>query len=177
MLKDYNGRRVKDRWIFITYYYNIPAIVALTVVLLGASITSEISNYFITGISIFAGLFFNLLLVVADKMNVKKRILDLDSNEETKNYVIRYKHFSEQLISQISYAIVISLVLIILMFLTHFGTWLSTIDAIDLTNFISFYIPILDTVIFYFGVKFIIMLFVILSSMYVMLLDDLKIKK
>lgn len=175
--KDYNGRIVKSRKIVFSYYYLFPAFVSFTFIIIGVTIDSEIANYFITGISIFAGLFFNLLLVVADKLNVRKRLLETDKNEETINYVMRYKHFSEQIISQISYGIIISIVLIILMFLTHFKVWLPHTDNYYFLLVYKTLKYILNGLIFFYGSQFIIMLFVILSSMYVMLLDDLKIKK
>jgi len=175
--KDYNGRVVKNKSAFLAYYYLIPFLISATFLLIGVSINSEISNYFITAISIFAGLFFNLLLVVADKLNVRKKMLENDKNEETINYVKKYTHFSEQLISQISYTIVISLSLIVLMFLIHFKTWLphSNLDTIKIIYRLLKYI--LNGIIFYVGMQFIIMLFIILSSMYVMLLDDIKLRK
>lgn len=175
--KDYNGRIVKNKKIVFSYYYLFPFIISVGFLAIGVTIDKEIANYFITGISIFAGLFFNLLLVVADKLNVRKRLLDNDPNEETRNYVKRYRHFSEQLISQISYGIIISIGLIILMFLTHFKTWLPSTDILYVKLSYKVLKYILNGLIFYNGMQFIIMLFVILSSMYVMLLDDLKLKK
>lgn len=175
--KDYNGRIVKNKRIVFSYYYAFPFVVAVTFLIIGVTVDTDIANYFITGISIFAGLFFNLLLVVADKLNERKRLLDTNTNEETKNYVIRYRHFSEQLIAQISYGIVISIGLIILMFLTHFKIWLPETDICQIKILYKILKYMLNGLIFYNGTQFIIMLFVILSSMYVMLLDDLKIKK
>jgi hypothetical protein len=175
--KDYNGRIVKNKKIVISYYYLLPFLISIVFLAIGVTIDKEIANYFITGISIFAGLFFNLLLVVADKLNIRKRLLDNDPNEETRNYVKRYRHFSEQLISQISYGIIISIGLIILMFLTHFKTWLPSTDIVYVKLTYKVLKYLLNGLIFYNGMQFIIMLFVILSSMYVMLLDDLKLKK
>lgn len=174
--KDYNGRIIKDKRLVISYYYAFPLIVTITFLAIGVTINTDIANYFITGISIFAGLFFNLLLVVADKLNIRKRLLDNDTSEETKNYVIRYRHFSEQLISQISFGIVISIGLIILMFFANFKSWLPDTDICYVKIIYKILKYILNGLIFYNGTQFIIMLFVILSSMYVMLLDELKIK-
>lgn len=174
--KDYNGNVVKNKFVTAFYFYITPLIISVILLIIGVTITNDIANYFITGISIFAGLFFNLLLVVSDKLNIRKRLLDTDPNEETRNYVIRYRHFSEQLISQISYSIVISISLIILMFMTHFKTWLPKTDHCSIIIIYKSLKYILNGLIFYHGMQFIIMLFVILSSMYVMLLDDLKIK-
>lgn len=175
--KDYNGRIVKNKYIFLSYYYLIPFLISAIFLLIGVSINSEISNYFITAISIFAGLFFNLLLVVADKLNIRRKLLENDKNEETVNYVKRYTHFSEQLISQISYTIVLSLSLIVLMFLIHFKSWLPQWDIEYVSIIYKTLKYILNGTIFYVGMQFIIMLFVILSSMYVMLLDDIKLKQ
>lgn len=175
--KDYNGRIVKNKKGLLGYYYLLPLFIACILLASGVTINNDIANYFITGISIFAGLFFNLLLVVADKLNVRKRLLDSDPNEETRNYVKRYQHFSEQLISQISYGIVISIGLIILMFLTNFQTWLPPTEICCVKIIYQVLKYFLNGLILYNGMQFIIMLFVILSSMYVMLLDDLKIKK
>jgi hypothetical protein len=177
LYKDYNGRIVKKRFTVFKYFYLFPLLISGILLYSGALIDSDIANYFITGISIFAGLFFNLLLVVADKLNIRKRLLECETNEETKNYVIRYRHFSEQLISQISYGIVISIVLIILMFLTHFKSWLPKVDISYILTIYKILKYLLNGLIFYFGTQFIIMLFVILSSMYVMLLDDIKLKR
>lgn len=175
--KDYNGNIVKNKFVTAFYFYITPLIVSVILLIVGVRINNDIANYFITGISIFAGLFFNLLLVVSDKLNIRKRLLDTDPNEETRNYVIRYRHFSEQLISQISYTIVISISLIILMFMTHFKTLLPKTDQISIIFLYKTLKYVLNGLIFYHGMQFIIMIFVILSSMYVMLLDDLKIKK
>lgn len=173
---DYNGNR-NNKWILRLYYYMIPLVISLIVVIIGARIDDQVANYFITGISIFAGLFFNLLLVVADKLNVKKRLLETDDNIETIEYIKRYRNFSEQLISQISYTIIISIFLIMLMFLTHVENWLNTIQILQEFKYFELLRSFFDVFIFYVGVKFIVLLSVILSSMYIMLLDDMKIQK
>jgi len=174
--KDINNRIVKNKFNVILYYNLIPLIIAIIFLIIGVTINSEIANYFITAISIFAGLFFNLLLVVASKLNERKKIIDSNSDEETVNYVERYTNFSEQLISQISYTIILSLLLIVLMFFIHFKKWLPHFEWQYLSLFYHGLKCLLNGIIFYIGVQFIVMLFVILSSMYTMLLDDIKIK-
>lgn len=174
--KDFNGHVSKSKKSVLEYYYAFPILVSIILLYSGVSINSEIANYFITGISIFAGLFFNLLLVVADKLNAKKRLLEKDTNEETINYITRYRHFSEQLISQISYGIIVSIGIIILMFLTNFSHWLPPTKVPEILFLYKILKYSLNGLIIYFGMQFITLLFIILSSMYVMLLDDLKIK-
>lgn len=173
--KDYNGRLIKKSTVLI-YFKIVPALFSVVLLLSGAKINTDIANYFITGISLFAGLFFNLLLIVADKLNLRKRLLEKDTNEETINYVKRYRHFSEQLISQISYTIIISIGIIVLMFFTYFRVWLPHTDIMIVKYVYKVLKYLLNGMIFYYGIQFILMIFVILSSMYIMLLDDLKLK-
>lgn len=172
---DFSGNSVKRKQM-IYFYYLGPIIISSVLLSFKVKISVEIANYFITGISIFSGLFFNLLLVVADKMNTKKQQLAEDFNEETTNYLIRYKIFSQQLISQISYAIILSVFLILLMFVTNIISWVHNIKEMSENKFHEIFDYSINALIFFLGAQFVLLLLVILSSMYVMLLDDIKIK-
>lgn len=180
LYKDYNGRVIKKKRVIWWYFYILPFIIMMMMLGFHLFVNKDMASYFITGISIFAGLFFNLLLVVADKLNARKLLLENDTNEGTVNYVKRYRHFSEQLISQISYTIVLSIYIILLMFLTQFKNWFP-LNENESREFLMFSVGLFHYLfngyVYFLGVRFLIMLFVILSSMYVMLLDDLKIKR
>ena len=63
-------------------------------------------------------LFFNLLIVVSEKMEKRKKLLN-STYEPTHKYAKDYKIFSERLIASISYAIVLSVLIIGLMFFTQ----------------------------------------------------------
>lgn len=179
--KDNNGTVIRSVRSILLYYYCVPFFFSVLLILFGANVTPEIATFFITGISIFAGLFFNLLLVVAEKANDRKSKLDLKKEQKTKinesfiNYVKRYSIFSEKLISQISHCISLSIILIVLMFLTYLKEL--RIDPITLDNYwfnsINFKI-ILDFLIFVIGAQFLILITVILSNIYSMLLEDVK---
>jgi len=173
--KDDNGRMTNGSNYRILFYY-LPLFVSVVLLFARVRINTEIANYFITAISIFAGLFFNLLLVIADKVNIRRQLINAESDEAQKNYVARYKHFSEQLISQISYTIIVSVAIIILMFLTHFSTWLPRNVSQTWLEIYSILKIILNGIIFFFGTRFLILLLLVLSSLYKLLLDDLTLK-
>lgn len=174
---DNRNKLVAKKWKLNFFYYVLPTITSLTLVVLNHRLTENSITYFITGISIFAGLFFNLLIVVSDKMDKRKEQLNSDF-EPTNKYARDYKLFSERLIASISYAIVLSLIVIGLMFFTQIDfanltSYLpeSTVKIINnisdyLFNFLSYYV----------GFKFLILLLHILIDIYEMLIHDMNIQ-
>lgn len=92
--RDFNAN--SESKIYLLYLYVLPVLFALILLSFGLFIETEIASYFITSISIFAGLFFSLLFIVTDKYNIKKdnltELID-KGDDETKNYLKRYKNF------------------------------------------------------------------------------------
>ena len=156
------------------FYYGIPLVASLILICLNQLLNENSITYFITGISIFAGLFFNLLIVVSDKMEKRKKLF-LSNYEPTHKYAKDYKIFSERLIASISYAIVLSIIIIGLMFFTQ-------IDYVCLEKyFVKEYVEYLNKTSDYFfnfasyfiGFQFIILLLHILTDIYDMLIHDM----
>lgn len=156
------------------FYYGIPFLLSAILIGLNQLLNESSITYFITGISIFAGLFFNLLIVVSDKMGKRKKFL-LSNYEPTHKYAKDYKIFSERLIASISYAIVLSIIIIGLMFFTQ-------LDYVRLEKyFIKEYVEYLNKISDYFfnftsyfiGFQFIILLLHILTDIYDMLIHDM----
>lgn len=156
------------------FYYGIPFTLSLILICLNQLLNENSITYFITGISIFAGLFFNLLIVVSDKMEKRKKLL-YSNYEPTSKYAKDYKIFSERLIASISYAIILSIVIIGLMFFTQ-------LNYIRLEKyFIKEYVEYLNKISDYFfnfwsyfiGFQFIILLLHILTDIYDMLIHDM----
>lgn len=183
LYKDFNGR-IKDEKKAHFFLYVLPIIVSIAFLTLGIFILENIATYLITGISIFAGLFFGLLFIVNDKYNSRKEVLKDSRYEDTQKYLKRYKIFATQLISQISYAILISIALITLMSAIYFSStidWNNLISIIPYENvkislhyFLIALKYIINGLIFYLCFQFILFVIVILSSTYVMLMDDLE---
>lgn len=189
LYKDYNGR-LKNKRTVKFFLYGIPCILTISLLALNVFIDKDVTNYLIAGISIFAGLFFGLLFTVNEKYNTRKQILMQNENEEAINYLKRYKYFATQLISQISYVIVICIGLIITMLIIYFSPSISltlrNIFPVELEGFgyvfyisqiLEYFILILKYIVngavFYLSCQLLLFVSVILSSTYVLLLDDI----
>lgn len=176
--KDFRGIQSTSKILVFFYYYLIPLIIGLTLIAFEFKIDKDISTYLITGLSIFAGLFFNLLIVVSDKMRQRKVLYNSEKDDE-KDYAELYKTFSEQLIAYISYAIILSLLLIILMFITQLN--LKNFNHLIFSDSIKENLKIARSIfnffIFYFGYQLLIILSIILSNMYIMLIDDINLEE
>lgn len=188
LYKDFNGRS-KNKKTVNFYLYTIPCILTTLLLLFNVFIDKDITNYLIAGISIFAGLFFGLLFTVNDKYNTRKQILIQNNNEESINYLKRYKYFSTQLIAQISYVIVICIVLTIMSMIYFSPNICNSLrnilpNEIDILGYVFFISKILEYsfliikyiingLIFYLISQLLLFIFVILSSTYVLLMDDI----
>ena len=168
---DINGNRSGLGWKLFLFDI-LPLLLAVLLIWLGndLSVIEEISTYLFTTLSLFAGLLFSLIVVIVDKAKSKK--LQITSqDEEVLNYYQRYMNFSEQLITQISFTILLSLGIILFLF----GKQLE----VDVGY--SFHAEVckwtnrgLDGLIYYFSFQFLIMLLIIISGMYSVFLDELK---
>jgi hypothetical protein len=166
--------------IYLLYLYVLPILFSLCLLLFGLFIEKEIASYFITSISIFAGLFFSLLFIVTDKYNVKKNNLEelvVKGDDETRNYLKRYKNFSIFLIRQISFTIILAVVLILLLSIIYFYAQFPQIDFC-FWKYVKLSVKyLLNGIIYYWIGQFVVFLIIILSNMYVMLLDDINFEK
>lgn len=163
-ISSFSSRKKKFKYLlFIPLIIVVPAVEFFNL-----SIDSDSTNTLISSLSIFTGFFFTLIIYVADKANNKKRDLKLSIQEEDQRLLKRYLDFTENLIIQISFSIVLSIIIIfILMF-----------SQIDFNQFselkeISFWLKkILDTMVFYCVVVLLIYLLLIVSNMYAVLLHE-----
>ena len=165
---------------YLFYLYFLPIFFAISLLSLNIFIEKEIASYLITSISIFAGLFFSLLFIVTDKYNQKKEYLkDLikDGDNEIYSYLQRYKNFSTFLVRQISFTIILAVVLIVSMSIIYFSPQIPNLDYCWNHHLRLGLKYILNGVIYYWSGQFLIFLVVILSNMYVMLLDDINFEK
>lgn len=94
---------------------------ALLIVFFGLRINKEYTGVIVSSLSIFAGFYFTLIVYVTDK--TVNKISSRDNvnalTNDYKRFIKDYKDFSKSLISQISYSIILSLILIIVCFLTQ----------------------------------------------------------
>lgn len=175
---DNRNRLIASKWKLNLIYYGLPILLSVALILLDQKLTENSITYFITGISIFAGLFFNLLIVVSEKMDKRKKQLESDY-EPTSDYAKDYKLFSERLIASISYAIILSILVIGLMFFTQIdyqslSEYLID-DAVVWIKKISDYI--FNFFAYFVGLKFLILLLHILIDIYDMLIHDMNMQE
>lgn len=175
---DSDGRLLFSNLKKYSLYYVLPALISILLLLAQQFLSGDSIAYFITGISIFAGLFFNLLLVVSDKME-KRKFLVNDPYEPTRNYAIRYRTLCENLISSISYTILLSIVLIVLMFISQ--TTLPVFNfleehalKIEKVNLILKYV--FNFLCYVIGIQFIFFLVHILTGIYDILIHEMNMK-
>lgn len=156
------------------FYYGFPAVASIILICLNQVLDENSITYFITGISIFAGLFFNLLIVVSEKMEKRKNLLH-STYEPTSKYAQDYKIFSERLIASISYAILLSIAIIGLMFFTQLNyvrlEKYFVKDFVENLNLASDYF--FNFWSYFVGFQFIILLLHILTDIYDMLIHDM----
>lgn len=172
--KDFNASSKSN--IYILYLYIIPIFIAILLLVSNVYLETEIANYFITSISIFAGLFFSLLFVVTDKYSLKREILkDAIKNEDDEaiEYLKRYKNFASTLVKQISYAIILAGGIIMLMSIIYFSHKLKFPEYVLCIRVKFISKLFINGLIYYLGCQFITFLIIILSNMYVMLLDTI----
>ena len=192
--KDFNANSTTK--VYLLYLYVLPILFSLFFLSLGLFIEKEIASYFITSISIFAGLFFSLLFIVTDKYKAKKDNLKdtiitarennlkefavttkEDDDCEVRNYLKRYRNFSIFLVRQISFTIILAVVLILSLSIIYFLPQFPQMDYLIWKYFKLTAKYLLNGIIYYWSAQFIVFLIVILSNMYVMLLDDINFEK
>lgn len=175
---DNRNRLIAKKWKLNLFYYGIPVIISTVLILLNQLLNESSITYFITGISIFAGLFFNLLIVVSDKMEKRKAQLE-SVYEPTSKYAEDYKLFSERLIASISYAIILSILVIGLMFFTQINynklVLIFNESIISCLNIVSDYL--FNFLAYFVGFKFLILLIHILIDIYDMLIHDMNMEE
>lgn len=111
-LREFDTRRYSPA--ALSLFFGIPFLTAAGLLAGEITITEGAANALITSMSIFAGLLFNLLLLVYDVVNRAPRPRPSMSNEERRNAAIRQQFLSE-VFSNISFAIFASVVVVLLL--------------------------------------------------------------
>ena len=162
LLYNLDGERKKPFPIYL-WFVIIPSILLGLSIGLKLSISNDSINLIVTVLGIFTALIFGSLFIAPDKFNqriilYKDKIID----KPTKNYLKRFEFFAEIFVEQISLIIVVSIFVIIILLLTNLIN--SAIIKV-----------ILSSVSFALSFIFIMLLFVLLSNIYILLKDDIRI--
>lgn len=159
-LKSYDTQslRVADYALFII----VPIIISITMVCFSYLIDKTFANILITSLSIFAALLLNLLLLVFDI--VRKTNDSLAKSKEAKNpYEAEEKRltFLKEIYANISYAIFISILSIIILLVIYF------VSLESLLQFLSF-------LVYFLSINFIFTLLMIVKRVHILLANELK---
>ena len=118
--------------------------------------------------SIFSGLLFSLIIVIVDK--AKKIKVEVNTKfEDQKGYMTRYLNFSKHLIVKISYAILISILIIALCILLNIDLF-SESTLLSVQNLKA---PVVSILVLYFAIQFLLLIIDIVSDMYDVFLDEI----
>lgn len=115
--KDINGNiKCRNQMLFAINIF--PLLLATALLLSDIYLNDIIIGYLMSFISVFAGLFFILIFIVSDKYNNKKGLKRYENSgkldEENILYLERYKIFAKKFVTQISYMVLVSIVLMFL---------------------------------------------------------------
>lgn len=149
----------------LTFLLIIPLIVLFVSVLLNVNIESIIDTL-ISSLSIFTALIFGVLFIAPEKLN--QRIVELKSKYRTndeieerhRNYLVRFLNFTRLFIKQVSFLILISILLIILLI----------VQKMNLLYWVSICLSAISIVVSYY---FVIYFLFTLINIYSLLMDDI----
>lgn len=138
-LYDASSDSHKTDWCDISYFYLLPLIVSFSICILGGYSPSEnLLPTIINFSAIFISLLLSVLVLIYDQKNKIELIISTSTDDNKKN-ILRLKVTKEVFVN-ISYAIIIGLLIIILCFLLIFLEGTNNI-SLHLINFIEIYIP------------------------------------
>lgn len=154
-----------NKYEFLTIYYCIPISIAFILHYINYDIETRLFRNLISGISLFAGMLFSIIFIVSKNYNERKR--DLQSkNEEDLQYLNRYKKFSNNIISLISFVVIKAILIIVLLIISdaykHF-----------LDDEVNFQLRLIWDVFVIIIIQFLLYIIVILKEMYAMQYDDI----
>lgn len=160
MQSDCDDEKISSVWkktVFITVFYLLP-LLAVCISWIRDIKLSSLENYIGTGIAIFTGLFFSLLLSIGDKVRNEQNNADKDSD----NFQ-RYKTGMKQIANIILYTIIIGVVIFVILLI-------NIILKIESCIYIE---KVLTAFTLFFLVRFIVSLFFIVQRFYFLVRDEL----
>ena len=147
----------RKRAVFITVFYLLP-LIAVAISWVKDIKLSSLENYIGTGIAIFTGLFFSLLLSIGDKVRNEKNNPDKDSA----NFQ-RYKTGMKQIANIILYTIITGVVIFVILLI-------NTILKTDACTYVE---KVFTAVAMFLLVRFIVSLFFIVQRFYFLVRDEI----
>jgi len=153
----------------------LPSLLSIvSVFFLGIYIKDNYVGLIIASFAIFSGFFFTLIVYVSDKATNKRKEYAHSSEESDQRFLKKYLQFSERLIIQISYSIVVSISAIILLFLTQFDFSLTFSIKNYTIEIGKIYFILINVFTLAVCFNFLLFLLLIISNMYALFLEETK---
>lgn len=159
-------------------------IFSVGLVYIGFFVSKDYIGEIVSALAIFTGFYFTLIVYVTDKTVNKindisgvsnSRSAEGSNKEESellKRFKSQYKSFSEKIISQISYSIVISLSLIFITFLTQLKIGYLPKDFLKCVN--EYYQYLISFIFAFTTMKLVHLILIIISNMQNFFLEELE---
>lgn len=164
-----NSRKRYFILIWLPLLLSVACVFFLDISIQGNYVSSIIGSF-----AIFSGFFFTLIVYVSDKATNKRKEYSNSLEESDQRFLKKYLKFSERLIIQISYSIVVSIFAIILLFLTQFDfslTFSIKDHSIEIGKIYFFSINVITLAVCF---NFLLFLLLIISNMYALFLEETK---
>lgn len=162
LLYDIDGNKRSKFQVYLGFIF-VPIIICTITVWKDISL-KDIIDTLLTVLSIFTALIFGVLFTVPDKLSQRIERYRNKADNSTKNYLIRFCNFTRCFVQQITFIIVISIALIILLVFLKVVT----------NNIITLTLTTISLILFYDLIMYIL---ITLSNIYMLLMDDIDMSK
>lgn len=175
---------LSDNMIYsVLFHIIIPLIIAIILILFNVFFDNDIISNLISSISIFSGLLFSVIFVVIDNYSKRRDSLGTNPNEEKKNYLKRYKIFTESVTTLILFSVAIACITVIIL-LTYllcykgdmsiwkdiFDSNNETINFSQVRAFGLWFLQIVSCITLF---NYVLVIIVLINEVYKMVFDDI----
>lgn len=162
LMYDYDGQRLSRLNIGL-WFFLLPLCICFIDIVTAKCMSAETLNTVLTVLSIFTSLLFGVIFVVPEKLNTRIEKYKGQTDNETDNYLCRFRNFAKLFVNRLSLVITLCIFLIILL-----SALLITPDYLSIFRMVLNSISVLA---FYFIV---LTLLILLIDIHALLLDDIE---
>jgi hypothetical protein len=169
LLKDIDGKP-RPKTPLVVIWVIVPLLLCFVIAVFHIKLHQSIDTL-LTVLSIFTALIFGVLFTVPDKLNLRIDKYKGRNDVGVKNYLIRFANFTQSFVQQVSFIILLSLKIIVLLIILKVSYNIPVTKDINIVHLI---ISDICSVLFYYLFFYILIL---LSNIYILLMDDIKISR
>lgn len=149
-------------------FFILPFVVAVAMVAAGMLVLTPVSSILVTSLSIFAGLLFNLLILILNMGDQSAAIIEQKGPSRMRRL---HRELLSEVYANVAYGILVSIVTVVLVFLLETAAPVLKADAPASTAVVI--IRLVSAIIFFLTGNFVSTLFMVLKRMHALLRRDL----